>query len=141
MVAARKEPAITVEKYLALEEASQTKHEYVHGYVYTMADVTIAHDTVANNVRVAINNYLGDGPCIVRGPALLVRVREDIYYYPDAMVTCDNALSGGAIDVTTPRLLVKVLSDSTEAVDRGGKFADYQTLPSLREYLLVDSRR
>jgi Putative restriction endonuclease len=78
MAAERTEPTIMVEAYLALEVASQTKHEYVHGYVYAMADVTLAHDLIANNVRVAIYNHLGDGPCVVRGPALLVRVREGV---------------------------------------------------------------
>ncbi len=141
LVVEREQPNLTVEEYLALEEASQTKHEYVHGYFYAMADVTLAHDTVANNVRAVIHNHLSDGPYVVRGPALLVRVGEDTYYYPDAMVTCDAMLADNAIAVPTPCLIIEVLSDSTEAVDRGSKFADYQTLPSLKEYLLVDSRR
>jgi Uma2 family endonuclease len=141
MIAECKEPAVTVEEYLALEAASRTKHEYVRGYIQPMDDVTLAHDTIANNVRAAVHNHLAEGPCVVRGPDLLVRVREDIYYYPDTMVTCDATLAGSAIAVSTPCLLVEVLSDSTEAVDRGGKFADYQTLPTLMEYLLVDSRR
>jgi Uma2 family endonuclease len=141
MVAERKQPAITVEEYLAQEAVSQIKHEYVHGYVYAMAGGTLDHDTIANNLRNIIFNHLGDGPCRINGPDVRVRVEQAIYYYPDAVVTCDDTLSGTAIEVTAPRLIIEVLSDSTEAVDRGGKFADYQALPMLAEYLLVDSRR
>jgi Uma2 family endonuclease len=141
MVAERKQPTITVAEYLALEAASRTKHEYVHGYVYAMAGGTLDHDTIANGLRNIIFNHLGDGPCRINGPDVRVRVGQAIYYYPDALVTCDTTISGTSIEVTAPHLLVEVLSDSTEAVDRGNKFGDYQTLPSLKEYLLVDSRR
>ena len=140
MVVGRQPPAMTVEEYLALEEASPVKHEYVRGCVFAMADVTLAHDIIANNIRATTYNHLGDGPCAVRGPAIRLRVREDIYYYPDAMVTCDDTLADSAIEIVAPRLIVEVLSDSTEAVDRGNKFTDYQTLSTLDEYLLVDSR-
>ncbi|HVA92585.1 MAG TPA: Uma2 family endonuclease [Chloroflexota bacterium] len=141
MVAERQPPAMTVEEYLALEETSPVKHEYVRSRVFAMADVTLAHDTIANNIRAAIYNHLGDGPWAVRGPALRLRVREDIYYYPDAMVTCDDSLVDSAVEISAPRLIVEVLSDSTEAADRGHKFTDYQRLTTMEEYLLVDSRR
>ena len=141
MVAERQPPAMTFEEYLALEEASPVKHEYVRGCVFAMADVTLAHDIIANNIRAVIYNHLGDGPCVVRGPALRLRVREDIYYYPDVMVTSDETLADSAIEISTPRLIVEVLSDSTEAADRGVKFTDYQTLLMMEEYVLVDSRR
>jgi Uma2 family endonuclease len=139
---AHPEPAtMTVEEYLALEEASQVKHEYVRGHVYAMSGGTIAHDLIANDVRAVIGAHLGEGPCMVLGPDVRLRVSEVIYYYPDAMVTCDDSPDLGALEVQTPRLVVEVLSDATEANDRGGKFANYQTLDSFEEYLLVDSRR
>lgn len=138
---AQRQPDMTVEEYLALEETSQVKHEYVHGYVYAMAGGTLDHDSIANNVRAVIHNHIGDGPCALRGPDVRLRVWESVYYYPDAMVTCDDTLSGSAVEVTAPRLIVEVLSDSTEAADRGHKFTDYQTLLTMEEYLLVDSRR
>jgi Uma2 family endonuclease len=106
-----------------------------------MAGGTMAHDTIANNVRNILFNLIGDGPCRVNGPDLRVRVQESIYYYPDAVLICNEPMDDAAIEATAPRLLVEVLSDSTEAVDRGGKFADYQTLPTVMEYLMVDSRR
>jgi Uma2 family endonuclease len=75
------------------------------------------------------------------GPYVRLQVSETLYYYPDAMVTCDESLNLEATEIWTPRLVVEVLSDATEANDRGDKFANYQTLDSFEEYLLVDSRR
>ena len=139
MVAHPKEPTMTVEEYRALEETSEVKHEYVHGYVYAMSGGAAAHDRIANNARTAIDNQIGDGPCTLRGPDVQLRVSESMYYYPDAIVTCEDT-TDDAIEVTTPRLIIEVLSDSTEAADRGSKFANYQTLAMFEEYLLIDSR-
>jgi len=136
-----KQVMMTVEEYLALEETSEVKHEYVRGYVYAMPVVTFAHDRIANNVRTALHNHLSDGPWRMQGPSLRVRVGDDAYYYPDAFVMRDDTADGTATEVTTPRLVVEAPSQSTEANDRGDKFADYQTLATFEEYLLVSSRR
>ena len=141
MVAYLKQATMTVEEYLALEETSEVKHEYVRGYVYAMPDVTFAHDRIANNVRTALHSYLSDGPWRMQGPSLRVRVGDDAYYYPDAFVIRDDTVDGTATEVTTPLLVVEVLSQSTEANDCGDRFADYQTLAAFEEYLLVSSRR
>ncbi|MGH2347790.1 MAG: Uma2 family endonuclease, partial [Chloroflexota bacterium] len=135
MIAERKQPNLTVEEYLALEDAGSVKHEYVHGYVYAMAGGTLAHDIIANTIRAALHAHAGVGPCVVLGPDARVRVGETVYYYPDAVVVCGEILEDRALEVTVPRLLVEVLSDATENADRGDKFADYQTLASLAEYL------
>jgi Uma2 family endonuclease len=66
---------MTVEEYLALEEASQVEHEYVRGRVYAMSGGTIAHDRLANNVRTALDNHIGEGPCMVLGPDVRLRVQ------------------------------------------------------------------
>lgn len=141
MVAHASETTMTVEEYLALEETSQIKHEYVDGHVYAMSGGTSARDRIANNVRIALDTHLGDGPCAVHGPDLRLRISPTVYYYPDALVICDENIGDDAIEVTTPRLIVEVLSDSTEAHDRGQKFAHYQALVTLEEYLLIDARR
>ena len=136
------EPAlISVLEYLANEATSMVKHEYVDGVVYAMAGGTIVHDRIANNIRAALITYLGDGPCVPMGPDIRLRVSPTIYYYPDAFVTCDEHLDPLALEVATPRMIVEVLSEGTEANDRGDKFAGYQTLDSFEEYLLVGSRR
>jgi len=141
MVANPEPSTMTVEEYLALEEMSQEKHEYVHGYVYAMAGGTSAHDAIANAVRGEIYIHLRGGRCELKGPDMRVRVSTSVYYYPDALVICDEILGDTAIEVSTPRLIVEVLSDSTEANDRGGKFAHYQTLSAFEEYLLIDSHQ
>lgn len=132
---------MTVTEYLAMEAASQVKHEYVDGTVYDIAGGTIAHDRIANNVRAALVTHLGDSSCVPLGPDVRLRVSPTVYYYPDAIVICDEHLDLGDIEVTTPRLIVEVLSGGTEANDRGDKFASYQTLASFEEYVLVGSRR
>jgi len=140
MVAERQTPAMTVEEYLALEETSQVKHEYVRGWVFAMAGGTLAHDIIANKIRAALHNHVADGPCIILGPDARVRVDQAVYYYADAVVVCDQTIEDRALEITAPRLIVEVLSDSTEAADPGHKFTDYQTLLTTEEYLLVDSR-
>jgi hypothetical protein len=78
-VVAHPEPATTTgEEYLALEQTSQVKHEYSHGHVYAMSGGTIAHDHIANNVRTALDNHIGEGPCMVLGPDVRLRVSEVI---------------------------------------------------------------
>ncbi len=141
MVADPTQPIMTVEEYLALEGTSEIRHEYVRGYVYAMSGGTRGHDRIANNIRTTLDTFLSDGQCRVQGPDMRVRINEDVYYYPDVLVECDDTVSDTAVDTTTPRLMVEVLSQSTEANDRGDKFADYQTLATFEEYLLVNSRR
>jgi Uma2 family endonuclease len=135
------EMVMTVEEYLAFEATSQVKHKYVDGHVYAMAGGTLDHDRIANNIRAAVDAHLSDGPCTVYGPDVRLRVSPTVYYYPDALVTCDETISGGDIEVATPRLVVEVLSDSTEQNDRGVKFAHYQTIATCQEYLLVDAQQ
>jgi len=135
----------TVAEYLALEEASDVKHEYVDGYLYAMSGGTLDHDTVANNVRRILGNHLvdaesGGDSCDVRGPDVQLHTSPTVYYYPDAIVTCGQPPSGTATGLHDASLVVEVLSDSTATRDRGEKFTNYQLLPSFAEYLLVDGR-
>ncbi len=141
MVAQPSPPLLSVEDYLALDNAGDEKHEYVDGRLYAMAGGTNAHDRIGNNVRALINIHLGAGPCALHGPDVRLRVGPTVYYYPDAFVTCDETVAARATELTAARLVVEVLSDSTEAADRGEKFANYQTLAVFEEYLLIDGRR
>jgi Uma2 family endonuclease len=141
MVAHPEPTMLSVEDYLAFEEASQVRHEYRHGHVHAMSGGTIAHDLIANDVRAALAAHLATGPCMVLGPDVRLRVSPTVYDYPDAMVTCQEDLELTAIEIETPRLVVEVLSESTERMDRGDKFADYQTIAALEEYVLVNSQQ
>ncbi len=141
MVAEITLPLLTVDQYLALEAMGQEKHEYINGRLYAMAGGTNAHDRIGNNTRSLINMHLGEGPCQLHGPDIRLRVNEQTYYYPDAFVTCDQEIAPTISAFGDARLAVEVLSPSTETADRGEKFANYQTLISLEEYVLIDSRR
>lgn len=81
MAAHASSTTMTVEEYLALEESSPVKHEYVDGHVYAMSGGTSAHDRIANNVRMALDAHLGDDPCAVHGPDLRLRISPMVYYY------------------------------------------------------------
>jgi len=140
-VAARKH-RLTYAEYLALERETDLKHEFLDGEAWAMAGGTPRHSRVKANLITALNTALGDGSCVVYDSDLKVRVLETgLATYPDAAVVC-GPLGRDPEDrnaVTNPAVLVEVLSDATEAWDRGGKFAHYRRIPSLRHYLLVDS--
>ena len=77
---------------------------------------------------------------MLHGPDVRLRIRPTVYYYPDAFVTCDMEMVAESTEFGSARLVVEVLSDRTEATDRGEKFANFQTLATFAEYLLIDGR-
>lgn len=128
------------EDYLAWEQEQAEKHEFAQGEVFTMAGARQAHVTVVGNLFAAFKTHLRGSPCRAYVAGMKVRVEEaDAGYYPDVAVTCDrNDQGGDLLFIQHPLLIVEVLSDSTAAFDRGGKFADYRKLESLQEYAIVD---
>ncbi|MEM1416549.1 MAG: Uma2 family endonuclease [Myxococcota bacterium] len=127
-------------EYLAFEEAAETKHEYVNGAVVAMAGGTIEHGRLAMQVAFALTALARERGCSVYSSDVRVRVASTgRTTYPDLSVVCGPVLpaSDDRHAITNPLLLVEVLSESTEASDRGEKWAHYQRLPSLRGYLLV----
>jgi Uma2 family endonuclease len=130
---------VTVEDYLAAEEKSESRHEYLGGLVYAMAGETTTHNQIAGNLYLAARQHLKGGPCRVF--IADVRVNFDIrndeyYYYPDIVVTCDRRDANKGF-VRHPKLIIEVLSESAERVDRREKFFAYTTMESLEEYVLV----
>lgn len=134
----------TPEEYLAREEKAEYKSEYYDGEIVMMSGGTPEHSSIAVNVMIALGNALAKKPCRVFNSdmRLLVSRRGD-YTYPDAMVICGKIeLQVGRRDVVTnPIVIVEVLSASTREHDRIEKFKPYKQIPSLREYVLVDSER
>ncbi|MEN9216176.1 MAG: Uma2 family endonuclease [Gloeomargarita sp. HHBFW_bins_162] len=142
MVAHPQTPLISVAEYLQKEIASPVKHEYINGEIYQMAGANDAHVTIAGNLFALLRVHLRASGCRVYIADMKVRIETcNCFYYPDIMVTCDTRDREYAIYKCFPKLIVEVLSPATEAFDRGDKFADYQTLTSLEEYVLVNSRR
>lgn len=130
----------TFAEYLAMEAASETKHEYLDGEIYDMAGGTPDHAGLAANVIGELHAALRGRPCRVFSSDLRVRVlATGLGTYPDATVIC-GAFEHDPEDTNTavnPVVLVEVLSDSTEAYDRGEKFERYRRIPSLRDYVMV----
>jgi Uma2 family endonuclease len=136
-------PRITPEQYLAMERAAKFKSEYFDGHVYAMAGGTIAHAHVIANVTGALFQALKGGPCFVLSSDAMLRVSPGgLYTYADVMVVCGEAKFADDQKDTllNPTLIVEVLSKSTEANDRGFKFAQYRKLDSLRGYVLISQR-
>ena len=136
------QPATSVSyaEYLAIERASETKHEYVNGQVYAMAGGTPEHARLALSFGAELRAALRARPCVVFSSDARIRIRATgRSTYPDLSVVCGRRESApdDADAITNPVVLVEVLSDSTELSDRGDKWRHYQQLPSLMEYVLV----
>lgn len=133
----------TFAEYLALEAKSETKHEYINGEVFAMAGGTPGHAALAAAVIRLLGTALLGRPCRVYTSDLRIRVlATGLATYPDVSIVCrpfehDPEDENTAIN---PVVIAEVLSDSTEAYDRGEKFAHYRRIPSLRDYLLVLQR-
>jgi Uma2 family endonuclease len=132
-------PFFTPEQYLEIDRVSECRSEYLDGHIYAMAGGSRAHAylavAIASELRLALRNR----ECRVAGSDLRVRVSETgPFFYPDATVICSKDQSSEQNDIAiNPALIVEVLSKSTEAFDRGDKFAHYRRIESLREYVLV----
>lgn len=140
MVEPARKVSYTFAEYIAIDEASKTRHEYVNGEVLAMSGGTLEHSQLAANVIGELRAQLRERPCAVFTSDARVRVlATGLATYPDVTVVC------GAIErdpenkhtIVNPVLIVEVLSEGTESYDREEKFAHYRRIPSLREYLLV----
>lgn len=133
------------EEYLAFDRASQAKHELWDGEVFAMSGASLAHNRIVRNLVRHLGNALEGMGCEVLPSDMRVRIGlRSRYVYPDVTVVCGPPQLEGEADVlTNPNLVVEVLSPSTEAFDRGDKFAGYRSLPSVREVVLIsqDARR
>lgn len=133
---------LTPDEYLQMEEHSDIKHEYIDGYIYAMAGALDPHVTIALNLATLLRNHVRGSGCRVYIADMKACIKSlNRYYYPDVMVTCNQQDQETPAYKSFPCLIVEVLYNSTEAFDRGDKFADYQTLSDLKEYVLINTRR
>lgn len=134
---------VTEDEYLALERASEVKHEYINGEMIAMAGATYRHNVIASNIHGMLWSRLRGKPCRALQSDQRVGITETgAYTYPDVSVVCGGPEFHPKDDwvVCNPTILVEVLSKSTAEYDRTAKFAHYRHLPSLREYLLVEQK-
>jgi Uma2 family endonuclease len=128
------------EEYLALERKAEYKSEYINGQILAMSGASKTHNLIRGNIFAAIHSQLRGKPCEVYIGDMRVKVNPmGMYTYPDVVAVCgEGRFEDEQIDtLTNPTVVVEVLSPSTEAYDRGVKFAHYRKLASLQEYVLV----
>ncbi len=141
---------MTVEQYLALDESSDAKYEYLDGYVFLlrppssayddqavdMAGGSVAHAALCARMASLLDQALIDGSCMVYTSDARMKLADRQYLYPDLTVACGE--QAGTM-LTSPVVVIEVLSPTTEKRDRGAKFKTYKALPSVQEYVLIGS--
>lgn len=131
---------VTPGAYLDLERKSEIRSEYVNGRVFVMSGASRAHNRIATNLSGLLWSQLRGRGCESYGSDMRVKVSPTgMYTYPDLVAVCgEPRFEDSNLDtLLNPVVIVEVLSESTEAYDRGEKFAHYRRLDSLREYVLV----
>jgi Uma2 family endonuclease len=137
-------PQYTFDDYLAIEREQDTRNEYIDGQVYAMTGAKENHNLIVTNLIVSIGNQFKGRPCRVFANDMKVRIDlANAGTYPDVIALCgEREFYDQRRDIIcNPALIVEVLSPSTEAHDRGNKFALYRRLPSLQDYLLISQER
>jgi Uma2 family endonuclease len=144
MVALLSQPRfMTVDQWRELERYSHDiKHEYINGQVYAMAGGSRAHGRICSNIVRALEDALDDSPCNVYNLDVAACFSLTCYTYPDATVTYDerDQATPDETEIQFPRVVVEALSESTEAYNRGEKFALYRACPTVQEYVLVSTK-
>jgi Uma2 family endonuclease len=130
---------MSVAEYLESEADGDVRHEYIGGEIYAMSGASESHNTIAGNVFTTLRSRVKGGPCRVYMSDFKVRLeinREDIFYYPDVLVSCHPS----GIEryyLRSPTLVVEVLSPTTAATDQREKFLNYRQAQTLDEYCLI----
>ncbi len=143
MSAQRKIDWISVEEYLAFEEHSEIKHEYINGEIYAMSGASIRHNQITLNLASRLIHHLRGSPCQAFVADVKLHLKEvgvEIFYYPDLMVCCDPD-DRDPYYRTRPCLIVEVLSSGTARTDRQEKLFAYKRLESVQGYLLLEQER
>lgn len=134
---------LPIDAYLTGEENSELRHEYIGGQIYAMTGASDRHGLIITNLIAFLRPQMRGSGCQVFANDMKVRLfigGDDIFYYPDVLLSCDPN-DREPYYRTHPCLIIEVLSNSTERIDRREKLLAYQTLPSLREYLLIAQNR
>lgn len=135
IISAETLPRMTVAEYLNYEKESEIRHELVDGYLYAMVGNSDRHEEIICNLLAALHRHLQGTPYRVYGSNLKLRV-QDNFYYPDLFVRCGKD-PGDRYFKTDPVLVAEILSPSTLRYDQGDKRLAYQTLASLKEYVII----
>ena len=138
---------LTPQEYLAIDEASEIRHDFLDGEIFAMNGATFWHTLIKDNLSQVLRNKLAAkdaNDCYVLTSDQRVKVSATgLYTYPDILICCGEPVFDEKIRNTlvNPRVLIEVLSESTERYDRGAKFGHYRQLASVQEYLLIAQDR
>jgi Uma2 family endonuclease len=142
MVITQQPQKMTAEEYLEWEAQQDVRYEYVNGEVFAMTGVTIPHNDIALNFYTTLHPHLRSRGCRVNVSDVKVQLSsQSQYYYPDVIVSCDPQDLNARKFIQFPKLIAEVLSPGTSGKDRGEKFTDYLKIPTLQEYILIDSEK
>lgn len=129
-------------EYLAFEEKSKIRHEFMDGEIFAMAGASRKHNLLSTNISTELNLRLRETDCEVYASDFRVKIREGHNVYPDVAVACGEILTeSNDTTLLNPTIIFEVLSKSTEKRDRGDKAEDYFRLESLTDYVLVSQYR
>ncbi|MHB2020111.1 MAG: Uma2 family endonuclease [Candidatus Xenobia bacterium] len=137
-------PRLTPEEYLKIERQAERKSEFYNGEMFAMAGASRRHEQVKMNIAAELHSRLKGRPCDVYSSDMRVKVNATgLYTYPDVAALCgEGQFEDAEVDtLLNPSVIVEVLSPSTEAYDRGGKFANYRQVPSITDYVLAAQDR
>ncbi|MCP4110856.1 MAG: Uma2 family endonuclease [Desulfobacteraceae bacterium] len=138
---AEKKQYFSPEEYFEMEEAAEYKSEYYHGEIFAMSGASLNHNIIVGNTFASLHSLLSDSDCTVFTSDMKIRVDEAMHYtYPDISIVCGDIEFAGNRDdtVSNPVVIIEVLSKSTKDYDKGSKFAAYQNIKSLKNYILID---
>lgn len=132
---------LTEDDYLALEARAERRHEFVCGEIHAMAGASVRHNRIAGNFFVRLHAAVSGTPCMVLMSDVKLRLHHGpTYYYPDVMLACDPTDNDPYVRAR-PCLIIEVASPATAAIDRREKWAAYQGIQTLQEYLIADQDR
>ena len=132
----------TVEEYLEMEKASTEKHEYFQGEIFAMSGAGFNHNLIFSNVFGVLAHKLKGSKCIPFGSDMRMNIPENtLFTYPDISIYCNEIkhLNEDEDTILQPTVIIEILSPSTKNYDRGKKFTLYKDIPSLKEYIMIDS--
>ena len=144
-----KEPAVaygkqkvSIEEYLEMEQSSIEKHEYYKGEIFAMSGAKMPHNTISKNLLGTLFTMLKGKKCQPYGSDVRIHIESNtLFAYPDISIICDEVITrnNDDINVLNPVVIIEILSHSTKNYDRGEKFKLYRDIPTLKEYILIDS--
>lgn len=130
----------TIEEYLVMERASDIKHEYYQGEIFVMAGAGDRHNWMFTNIFGDLCMRLKDNPCRPYGSDMRMHIPENtLFTYPDISIYCGDPIEINEDTVIHPTIIIEILSKTTRNYDRGTKFKLYRDIPTLKEYILIDT--